>query len=199
MKRKTISGDKQPRISSFFAQQSPKNATIDLTLEESEADEQPSIKKLKVGKGNTHTDQWRFDGTRRPSNERQITRDEDDKKRRHEEFKRVLLADNSSFARQKHQQDKGVQSSEDESLHDQDDAHEPGVSDEAFKNLKELFSHNSNKAKGKPRLTSSAKAKGTSEALGPGGEPYTPAELQASLAICLRVALLTMLLFNPSR
>ncbi|KAF8447476.1 muts domain V-domain-containing protein [Boletus edulis BED1] len=107
-------------------------------------------------------------------------RDEDDKKKRHEEFKRVVLAGNGSgFARQEHYQDKGTQSSEDESLQDQDDAHESDVSDEAFKNLKELFSHKSNKVKRKARLTSSAQGEGTTKGLGPSGQPYTPAELQS--------------------
>lgn len=190
MKRKTASAlsgtDKQPRISSFFSQQSPKhalleNTTIDLTLEDPEVDEQPPIKKLKVAKGSSLADQWRFDS--KSSNERPVAADENDKKRRHEEFKRVLLAGNSNFARQKSHQDEGTRSSEDESPQDQDDVHESDVSDEAFKNLKELFSHKSNKGKGKTRLTSSAKGKGASEEIGPSGEPYTPAELQASLAI----------------
>ncbi|KAF8121921.1 muts domain V-domain-containing protein [Boletus edulis] len=191
MKRKTAGGlsgtDGQPRISSFFAQQSHvqclTNTTIDLTLEDPEVDEQPPIKKSRIDKGKSLADQWRFDSTRKPSNERPISGDEDDKKKRHEEFKRVVLAGNGSgFARQEHYQDKGTQSSEDESLQDQDDAHESDVSDEAFKNLKELFSHKSNKVKRKARLTSSAQGEGTTKGLGPSGQPYTPAELQASFS-----------------
>lgn len=200
MKRKTVSGllgtDKQPQISSFFVQHPPaqekhphsKNTTIDLTLEDSEVDEQPPIKKLKVEKGNFLVDQWRFDSTRKPSIDRPIARDEVDKKIRHDEFKRILLAGNSSFARQNHPEDKRVQSSEEEPLQGQDDAHESDVSDEAFKNLREIFSHKSNKAGRKTRLTSSVKGKETSEELGPSGQPYTPAELQASLADCSHVA-----------
>jgi DNA mismatch repair protein MSH3 len=200
MKRKTVSGllgtDKQPQISSFFAQQPPaqekyphsKNTTIDLTLEDPEVDEQPPIKKLKVEKGNSLADQWRFDSTRKPSIDRPIARNEDDKKRRHDGFKRILLAGNGSFARQKHVEDKRAQSSEEESLQGQADAHESDDSDEAFKNLREIFSHKSKKVGRKPRLTSSAKGKEASEGLGPSGQPYTPAELQASLADCPHVA-----------
>jgi len=198
MKRKTtqsgLSTDKQPRISSFFAQQSPvqkkraqsRDATVDLTIEDPEADEQPPIKKLKVEKGNSLADQWRFGITRKSSIERPIAGDEDDKKRRHEEFKRVLLAGNSSFARSR-RIDEQVHSSEDESSQDRDDALGSDVSDEAFKNLKEIFSHKPNKVKGKTRLTSSAKGKRTSEGLGPSGQPFTPAELQASFADCSHV------------
>ena len=191
MKRKAASGlsgtNKQPRISSFFAQHPPvhslsQNTTIDLTLEDPEVDQQPAIKKLKVEKGNSLADQWRFDGTQKPSNETPGAGHSDrDRQTRHEAFKRVLLTGNSSFAPPKDHQDKGTQSSEDESLQDQDDAHESDVSDEAFKNLRELFSHKSNKVKGKTRLTSSAQGKATTEGLGPSGQPYTPAELQASL------------------
>ncbi|KAF8557342.1 hypothetical protein OG21DRAFT_1505567 [Imleria badia] len=188
MKRKVVSGlsgtDQQPRISSFFAQQPPvhslsQNTTIDLTLEDSEADEQPPIKKLRVEKGISLAEQWRFDSTRKSSNKRPTARDEDNNKKRHEEFKRVLLVGDSSLARPKDQQDKGAQSSEDESLQDQDDDHESDVSDEAFKNLKAIFSHKSNKVKGKTRLKSTAQGKATSEGLGPSGQPYTPAELQS--------------------
>lgn len=193
MKRKTVielSGtDKQPRISSFFSQQPPvqekrPHSPIDLTLEDSEVDRQPPIKKLKVGKGISPADQWGFDSTQKPSTERSVAGDEDDKKRRHEEFKHVLLTGNNSFARQRHHGEQGDQPSEDESLQDQDDASESDVSDEAFKNLREIFSHKPNKAKGKKRLASSAKSKGTSEGLGPSGQPYTPAELQVSLVDC---------------
>lgn len=201
MKRKTtqsrLSGpDKQPRISSFFSQRfpvqekcpqsKPEDATIDLTIEDPEADEQPPIKKLKVEKGNSLADQWRFDATRKPSIERPIAGDEDDKKRRHKEFKRVLLAGNSSFTRPR-RIDEQVHSSEDESFQDQGGACGSDVSDEAFKNLKEIFSHKPNKVKGKTRLTSSAKGKRTSEGLGPGGQPFTPAELQASFADCSHI------------
>ena len=210
MKRKTVSGlpgtDKQPRISSFFAQQPPvhekhphsQNTTIDLTLDDPEVDEQPPIKKLKVEKGNALVDQWRFDSTRKPSIDRPIVGDEDDKKRRHDEFKRILLAGNGSFTHKKHPEDKRAQSSEEESVQGQDDVHESDVSDEAFKNLREIFSHKSHKVGRKARLTSSAKRKETSEELGPSGQPYTPAELQASLADCLHAASITMFLFNPS-
>ena len=197
MKRKTVTGlsgtEKQPRISSFFSQQSSPqkhstNSTIDLTLEDPEVDEQPPIKKLKVTKGNSLADQWRFDSTRKPVVERPTAGVEDDKKRRHEKFKRVLLADNSSFAHQEYHQAQGAQSSEDEPLQDQDDAPESDVQDDAFENLAEIFSYKANKGKRKTRLTSSAKGKGTSEGLGPSGQPYTPAELQASLVDHMHLA-----------
>ncbi|KAH0827010.1 muts domain V-domain-containing protein [Lanmaoa asiatica] len=196
MKRKTVIGpsgtDNQPRISSFFSQHPSvhPHSTIDLTLEDPEVDSQPPIKKLKVEKAKSLADQWRFDSTRRPSVESPITGDENDKKRRHEEFKRVLLAGNSSFARQRcHPDQPGAQLSEDESLQDQDDTSDSDVSDEAFKNLTEIFSHKPNNAKGKTRQVFSAKGRGTSERLGPSGQPYTPAELQASLIDCLHIAL----------
>ncbi|KAG8217898.1 muts domain V-domain-containing protein [Butyriboletus roseoflavus] len=194
MKRKTVIGlsgtDKQPRISSFFSQQphvqeKRPHSPIDLTLEDSEVDRQPPIKKLKVGKGISPTDQWRFDSTQKPSIERPVAVNED-KKRRHAEFKRVLLAGNNNFARQRRHGDQGDQLSENESLQGQNDddaSAESDVSDEAFKNLTEMFSRKPNKAKGKTRLAPSAKCKGTSEGFGPSGQPYTPAELQASLTL----------------
>lgn len=198
MKQKTVAvglsaTNKQPRISSFFSQQHSvqgkrPHSPIDLTLEDPEVDRQPHIKKLKVEKANSLADQWRFDSTRKPSTERPVAGDEDDKKRRHETFKRVLLAGNSSFARQRWHGEQGAQSSEGESLQDQDEASESDVSDEAFKNLARVFSHKSNKAKGKKQVAFSAKSTGTSEALGPSGQPYTPAELQASLIDCLHAA-----------
>lgn len=197
MKRKIAIGvsgtDKQPQISSFFSQkpfvqEKRPPSPIDLTTEDPGVDRQPPIKKLKVEKGNSLADHWRFGTTRIPSIERPVTGDEDDKKRRHEEFKRVLLAGNSSFARQRCNGEQGAQPSEDESLQDQDGASESDASDGAFKNLTEIFSHKSSKVKGKTPLASSAKSKGTSEALGPSGQPYTPAELQASLISCLHAA-----------
>lgn len=195
MKRKMAIGlsdtDKQPRISSFFSQkpsvqEKRPHSPIDLTTEDPGVGRQPPIKKLKVEKGNSLADHWRFDTTRKHSIERPVAGNEDDKKRCHEEFKRVLLAGNSSFARQKcHHGEQGAQPSEDESLQDQDKGSESDVSDEAFKNLTEIFSHKSSKVKSKTPFVSSAKSKGTSEALGPSGQPYTPAELQVSLIRCL--------------
>ena len=200
MKRRTdtahSSTDKQPRISSFFAQKPSlrdkrsrsTDGTIDLTLEDSGLDEQPPIKKLKTTKGNSRGDEWRFDSGRKQSAGRPVAGEEGDKKkRRHEEFKRVLLADNSSFARQRHQIQR-TQSSDDESLQEGDDDSEADARDEAFNSLSELYSHKDNKKKGKTRLASSAKGKGESEGSVPSGEPYTPAELQASSVNRLRVA-----------
>lgn len=186
MKRKAITGisgaDNQPRISSFFSQKSlqqKSNATVDLTLEDPQVDEQPPIKKLKVTNDTTLADQWRFDSARKHSVERPTTQGEDtDKKKRHEEFKRVLLAENSHFARRRHHQTQGAQSSEDES----------DVRDEAFDNLTDKFSYKTNKRQRKTRIGSSAKGKGALEELGPGGQPYTPAELQVSFVGPLYVA-----------
>lgn len=201
MKRKIATGlsgtDGQPRISVFFSPQSsqgkrPRSASpiIDLTHEDSEVEEEPPIKKLKVTKGSSRTDQWRFDNTV----ERPVSgQDEDKKKRRHEEFKRVLLAENSSFSRQRSQQSQEGQSSEDESLQSQDDVSESDAQEEVFKHLTKTFSHKADRTKGK---TSLSKHKG--EVLGPSGQPYTPAELQASWSTGSMLSF-TNILFNPSR
>lgn len=201
MKQKSVVGqsstDKQPRISSFFHQPSSvqekrsHSSTIDLTSD----DEQPPIKKLKVGKGKSLVDQWRFGGSQTNSVESPIIGEEDVKRKRHEEFKRVLLAENSSFARRESQQDMGSHPSDDESSRDQEDVYESEASDEAFKDLRQKFSNKSTKATGKARFRSSAKGKGTSEELGPSGQSYTPSELQVCLLhVCM--FLLTTFLVN---
>ncbi|KAF8843625.1 hypothetical protein BDN67DRAFT_964104 [Paxillus ammoniavirescens] len=179
----------QPRISSFFSQQSSptrkrlhssQNTTIDLTLSGSEIDEQPPIKKLKVTPNNALADQWRFDGTQRSPTERVVTEHNDKKKRRHEAFKRVLLGENSTFARQKCSRDQGAHSDDEEPPEEQEEALDSDESDVAFKELTEMFSHKPRKGKNKAQTKSLVKGKKrTEEEIGPNGQPYTPAELQS--------------------
>ncbi|KIJ68934.1 hypothetical protein HYDPIDRAFT_80554 [Hydnomerulius pinastri MD-312] len=182
----------QPRISSFFSQKSSptkkrphgsetQSTTIDLTLDDSEIDEQPPIKKLKVKQSNAITDQWRFDNTQKSHAEgATLPVTEDQKKRRHEEFKRVLFGENNPFARHRRAQEQESQLDNDEPRDEQDDAGDSDQSDVAFKELTEMFSHKSSKEKGKARSTSSAKGKKKAEGEpGPSGQSYTPAELQS--------------------
>ncbi|KAH7889258.1 muts domain V-domain-containing protein [Phlebopus sp. FC_14] len=191
MSRKTANpstnSQDQPRISSFFSQQpSPKkkrlhgteNQSIDLTLDESEADEQPPIKKLKVKQNRSVAEQWRFDSTQRSSTNTHL---DEKKKRRHEEFKRVLLGENSVFARRDRTQGaEGAQSDGDVSHDEQEVAGDSDESDVTFKQLTDMFSHKPRKRKIKAQNGSSSKIKKrVEEELGPSGEPYTPAERQS--------------------
>ncbi|KAF9218120.1 hypothetical protein BS17DRAFT_770897, partial [Gyrodon lividus] len=181
----------QPSISSFFSfsqkasptkkrLHSSEGTTIDLTLDDSEIDEQPPIKKLKVRQNSVLADRWRFDDTQKCPTERVDTEDEDGKKRRHDEFKRVLLGENSTFARQKRLRDQGAQSGDDEPPEEQAERLDSDESDVAFKELTEMFSHKRRKARSKARITSLTKGKRRAEEeIGPSGQPYTPAELQA--------------------
>ncbi|KIK97398.1 hypothetical protein PAXRUDRAFT_824943 [Paxillus rubicundulus Ve08.2h10] len=187
----TIAGTHtQSRISSFFSQQpSPtrkrlhnsQDTTIDLTLSGSEIDEQPPIKRLKVTPNSTSAlvDQWRFDSTQRSPTERAVTEDEDKKKRRHEEFKRVLLGENSTFARLERSRDQGAKS-DDEAPEQQDEELGSDQSDVAFKELTEMFSHKPRKGKSKAQTKFLVGGKKRAEGeIGPNGQPYTPAELQS--------------------
>ena len=163
------------------------HSTIDLTSDSPEHGE-PPIKKLKVNKGARLSEQWRFDPTQvlsTGSEHRSLV--DEDKRKRHDEFKRVLLGENSIFARRKSAQEATIQSDVGGVSSDDDDDEAAGSdhSDAAFKELTELFAHKPNKGKGKARSAPSTKQKKRAQGeSGPSGQPYTPAELQASVQGC---------------
>ncbi|KAL4068083.1 muts domain V-domain-containing protein [Scleroderma citrinum] len=182
MNRKSSDGTpSQARISTYF---SPKysqvkkrphvagDSPIDLTSDSPEPGEQPPIKKLKTNKGASLSEQWRFDPRQLPSTSGENGSFLDqEKKRRHEEFKRVLLGENSTFARRKPAQESVAQSDmEGASCDDGDEGADSDRSDAAFKELTELFSHKPSKGKAE---------EASQEEIGPSGQPFTPAELQA--------------------
>jgi len=181
----------QACISTYFSQSPSRvkkrphdagDSTIDLTSDSPEPGEQPSVKRLKVHKGARLSEQWRFDPSQPPSTggENRSSLDKE-KRRRHEEFKRVLLGENSIFARRKSAQESTIQSDvEGVSCDDGDEGADSDRSDAAFKELTELFSHKPSKGKGSaPSAKQKKRAQGE---LGPSGQPYTPAELQASVS-----------------
>lgn len=180
----------QSRISAYFSQTSSPakkrqhdsgSPVIDLTLGDSEAVEQRPIKKLKASQDGRPLEYWRFDPSQ-PSSatvERASSMDEG-RKKRHEEFKRVLLGENNIFARPKHIQEQAAHSDVGEvSGEDEDGGPESDRSDVAFKELTDLFSHKPVRKKGKASAPSIKRNKGASEEIGPSGLPYTPAELQS--------------------
>jgi len=181
----------QACISTYFSQSPSRvkkrphdagDSTIDLTSDSPEPGEQPSVKRLKVHKGARLSEQWRFDPSQPPSTggENRSSLDKE-KRRRHEEFKRVLLGENSVFARRKSAQESTIQSDvEGVSCDDGGEGADSDRSDAAFKELTELFSHKPSKGKGSaPSAKQKKRAQGE---LGPSGQPYTPAELQASVS-----------------
>ncbi|KAI6124838.1 muts domain V-domain-containing protein [Pisolithus croceorrhizus] len=178
----------QPRISAYFSQTpSPAkkrqhdsgNSVIDLTLEGSEAADQQPIKKLKLKQDSRLMERWRFDPSQRSSTAGESASPVDeDRKRRHQEFKRVLLGENSLFARSKHVSEQATQS--DVSGEEEDEGSESDRSDAAFKKLTDLFSHKPVKRKGKASASTVTRKRGApEEEIGPSGLPYTPAELQS--------------------
>ncbi|KAI6103556.1 muts domain V-domain-containing protein [Pisolithus sp. B1] len=178
----------QPRISAYFSQTpSPAkkrqhdsgNSVIDLTLEGSEAADQRPIKKLKLKQDSRLMERWRFDPSQRSSTAGESASPVDeDRKRRHQEFKRVLLGENSLFARSKHVPEQATQS--DVSGEEEDEGSESDRSDAAFKKLTDLFSHKPVKRKGKASASTVTRKRGApEEEIGPSGLPYTPAELQS--------------------
>lgn len=177
----------QPRISRYFSQTpSPTkkrqhdsgNSVIDLTLDGSEAGDQRPIKKLKLKQGGRLMEQWRFDPSQLSSTTGESAPSVDeDRKRRHQEFKRALLGENSLFARSKHAQEQAAQS--DVSVEEENEGSESDRSDAAFKELSDLFSHKPVKKKGKASTSTVKPKRGAAEEIGPSGLPYTPAELQS--------------------
>ncbi|KAH7922832.1 hypothetical protein BV22DRAFT_1113691 [Leucogyrophana mollusca] len=185
--RKDSSLASQPRISVFFASPSKKRAApsteshIDLTL----SDEEPPAKKPKTVAA-PGADQWRFTSSQSAPSESRNSREEASRNRRREEFKRVLLGDNNIFLRTPDEEARSEEVEEDVHQEAQEDDEDSADSDQAFKQLTDLFSHKSSKGKGKSKAASSSKLKTTHvskaknkvEDIGPSGQPYTPSEKQ---------------------
>lgn len=197
----------QPRISSFFSQQqSPSRkrnaatlqAPIDLTID----DDEPAVKKPRLEQSisalgtssvsRTRTgNQWRFDPSHsgRPvENACPESMDEITRRRRHEEFKRVLLGENNPLLhRSLSAEDQSLREVEKDNSVDNpkfdDSAVDSDESDQAFKELTELFSHKRSKGKGRTSaaVAHPTKAKNKDEEIGPSGQPYTPSEKQACM------------------
>ncbi|KAI6039948.1 muts domain V-domain-containing protein, partial [Pisolithus marmoratus] len=180
-----VRSQSQPRISTYFSQTSSParkrqhgDSAIDLTLGGSEEHEQPPIKKLKVKQDNRLLKHWRFDPSQSSSTTGECAPSVDEeRRRRHEDFKRVLLGENSIFARSKHTPEQATRS--DMSGEEDDEGSESDRSDTAFKELTDLFSHKPVRRKGKASAPNMKRKKAAPEEIGPSGLPYTPAELQS--------------------
>ena len=187
----------QPTISAFF-QASP-SATrkrtassfpIDLTAD-SDDDELPAIKRPRLS-GREHTtpaqysagstsvaEDWRFSPEEsKQANVKKIQTTSE--KERHEAFKRKLLQDNNRFLKK---ESSTVQINQDAMEVDESVA---SSEEESFNKLSDMFSHK-DKGKGKAGGKAAAKSPKKHVELGPGGQPYTPLELQVSV-VKLRIS-----------
>ena len=185
----------QPTISAYF-QPSP-SATrkrtassfpIDLTAD-SDDDELPAMKRPRLP-GHEHTtpsepaqysagstsvaDDWRFSPEKlKQANVEKIRTTSE--KERHEAFKRKLLQDNNRLLKK--------ESSTVQSNQDAMEVDESVVSseEESFNKLSDMFSHK-DKGRGKAGGKAAVKSPKKHVELGPGGQSYTPLELQVSVA-----------------
>ncbi|KAG2157395.1 muts domain V-domain-containing protein [Suillus clintonianus] len=175
--RQSASRHTQPQISSFFVQ-SPAtkkrapvslDSPIDLTLDDSDVERQPPIKKLKSKHPESPTSQWRFDTSSRGEHSGTASIQEH-KTRSRADFERILLGTGrqSGYA-----DDKGNSSADDDSSQNGND------SDPAFTELRAMFSLKPTKGKGKSCEKSLVRKTKAAAEIGPSGETYTPYEVQA--------------------
>ena len=106
------------------------------------------------------------------------------RKARHEAFKKKLLGDNNTLFRRKSERDADVFDVDVQTYHEPsrttdrvDDSGDD--SDSAFRNLRDVFSHNGAKRKSSVKAASKSRSsKKADEEIGPSGQTYTPLEKQ---------------------
>ncbi|KAH7910649.1 muts domain V-domain-containing protein [Hygrophoropsis aurantiaca] len=173
--KKRSNPSSQPRLSVFFKAPSS-SSHIDLTL----SDEEPPTKKPRTGiEPVSKVDQWRFNSSQPGPSSSMNTAEKSPTNTRREEFKRVLLSQNSVFDFRPPDEEESPERMEEDADPAQEDGNESADSDEAFKQLTDLFSNKSGKAKGKSKkVAGSSKSKKKAEEIGPSGQAYTPSEKQ---------------------
>lgn len=166
----------QPQISSFFDQRSaakkrtfaPSDSPIDLTLDDSDVEKQPPIKRLKSKHPEASASQWRFQVSSREEHAG-TSGVQEDKTSPRVELERILLG----TSRQPRRTDEGENSSvDDNSSQDGND------SDPAFSELRAMFSLKTTKGSQKLRAKPMVRKTKAATEVGPGGETYTPYEVQ---------------------
>ena len=196
----------QGMISSYFTAKSPAkgppkkrpSSPIDLTGD----DDYPPVKKARASLTETSVanaqagpsrieartaELWRYSPTPSPS---RLTERPDAptpaqvaaRKARHEAFKKKLLGDNNTLFRRKSERDADVFDVDVQANHEPskttDRVDDSGdESDSAFRNLRDIFSHNGTKRKSKA-ASKSRSSKKADEEIGPSGQAYTPLEKQ---------------------
>lgn len=184
----------QTRISTYFSQ-SPSltkkrrsdtrgGEPSDLATDNSDADRQLLIKKPKLNHGGSTLSQWRFDPSQRSSGTSGTASSSvKDKKLRHDQFKRILLEENSVLPCPKSTLEQHIQlDAEEESEEGEDKAAHFDGPDHAFEELTRFFSQTPKQGSGKTRSDLCNKRKNrTGGEIGPSGQSYTPAELQVCI------------------
>ncbi|KAG1756484.1 muts domain V-domain-containing protein [Suillus paluster] len=144
------------------------DSPIDLTIDDSDVDRQPPIKKLKSKHSEFSTSQWRFDNSSREDHASTASVQEH-KTRSRVELERILLG----TGRQS-----GHADGEENSSVDDDSSQDGNDSDPAFTELRAMFSLKTSKGRGKSRAKPMVRKTKAAAEVGPSGETYTPYEVQ---------------------
>ena len=177
--KQSTSRSGQPPISSFFSQRSAtkrrasstSNSPIDLTLDDSDVEQQPPIKKLKSKHPQAPASQWYFEGSSREDHAG-TSHVRQDKTCPRAELERILLRSDG-------QQRQGENSSVDES-----NSQDGNDSDPVFSELRAMFSLKTIKGNRTSRAKLTARKTKAVTEVGPSGETYTPYEVQVDCVVC---------------
>jgi DNA mismatch repair protein MSH3 len=188
--RQSTSRPNQPQISSFFSQNTAtkrrasvsSDSPIDLTLDDSDVEMQPPIKKLKSQHPESAASQWRFEVSSRGEHAGTLGAQEDHTRSR-VELERILLG----TGRQSGCVDEEENSSENDSS-----SRDGNDSDPAFTELRAMFSLKSTKGSEKLRAKPMIRKTKAAAEVGPGGETYTPYEVQVDCPACSQFFSLTL-------
>lgn len=188
--RQSTSRHNQPQISSFFSQNTAtkrrasvsSDSPIDLTLDDSDVEMQPPIKKLKSQHPESAANQWRFEVSSRGEHAGTLGAQEDHTRSR-VELERILLG----TGRQSGCVDEEENSSENDS-----NSRDGNDSDPAFTELRAMFSLKSTKGSEKLRAKPMIRKTKAAAEVGPGGETCTPYEVQVDCPACSQFFSLTL-------
>jgi len=150
------------------------DSPIDLTIDDSDVERQPPIKKLKLKHPEPSASQWRFDNCSRDYAGTASV--QEDKTRSRAELERILLGTDHPSSHADHGENSSM---------DDDSSQDGNDSDPAFSELRAMFSLKTTKRNGKSRSKPMVRKTKAAAEVGPSGETYTPYEVQVGCAACL--------------